>query len=343
MLDKTGAHFDDTVVEHVKKGGQFRIIGDNLNFKVHKHDVRQDRQDSMRNMFASAIILNKVYSNLPKEPLIQIADFSPRDVLPSSKDLAQMRLCYINTVCAVVAEHIPLLSFFKDAICKEKTPFSEQLKEKTDIVPLAVLPFNEQCYEDDVKILSYYETIVRDIYGKAGVPLGTTQVHVGGDQLTRERFSQAKSLRLGVDTSPGNFSTLSPITAEFFHLDMNFLECVIFKRLYKEKSVTDLGTMKCEQQRIDRTNVKADAHKAYEADQEFFCSFVKAYIVEMILQYFGMEDINSQPTKHCLPSFQNQNDRSQWVRETIGRAVDEFVLNTWKGTELQQLQQEGNC
>lgn len=53
------------------------------------------------------------------------------------------------------------------------------------VVALPVLPFNEQKYADVVQILDHYEQYIEEIYQSAEVPLA--KVHIGGDQLTRER------------------------------------------------------------------------------------------------------------------------------------------------------------
>ena len=57
----------------------------------------------------------------------------------------------------------------------------------------------------------------------------TLQIHIGGDQLTRERFSTAKSLRRGNLSPEARFDHLGPTTFELFHLDMNFLQQVSHK------------------------------------------------------------------------------------------------------------------
>ncbi len=49
---------------------------------------------------------------------------------------------------------------------------SECLKTKNIVVPLPVLPKNEQKYSDVIDVLDHYEGLVKDIYHKAGMELG---------------------------------------------------------------------------------------------------------------------------------------------------------------------------
>lgn len=62
-----------------------------------------------------------------------------------------------------------------------------------------------------------YEDHIVDIYRKANFNLDGVKVHIGGDQLTRERFSGAKRVRQQAATERERFLHLSPITFEFFH------------------------------------------------------------------------------------------------------------------------------
>lgn len=109
-------------------------------------------------------------------------------------------------------------------------------------------------------------------------------IHVGGDQLTRERFSGAKAMRVHKDDRKDRFVNLSPITFELFHMQMNFLE-MSFKILYKENSVGDRGTLSHLKNIISRTNVNENINNHYDADKEYFVSVVDMYIVECVLEY----------------------------------------------------------
>ena len=103
---------------------------------------------------------------------------------------------------------------------------------------------------------------------------------------------------------------------------MNLL-ALAFKQLYKEDSVNDIGTMKCEQIRISRTNVDPDVRKAYDNDRDFFISFVDSYITEAVLHFFGMEDIYSAPTRHVPPDI--GGDVCAWMYTSFKQLIDELV------------------
>lgn len=130
--------------------------------------------------------------------------------------------------------------------------------------------------------------------------------------MTRERFSGAKAMRTHKDDRKDRFVNLSPITFELFHMQMNFLK-MAFKSLYKENSVGDRGTLSHLKNIISRTNVNENINTHYDADNGFFVSGVDRYIVECVLEYFGMPDINSAPTKHLQPEFINNEMKKSWL------------------------------
>lgn len=154
---------------------------------------------------------------------------------------------------------------------------------------------NEQSYKDVADILNFMMNLFLTFVMKSDKNETNFFIHVGGDQLTRERFSGAKAMRAHKDDRKDRFVNLSPITFELFHMQMNFLK-MAFTILYKENSVGDRGTLSHLKNIISRTNVNENINTHYDADNDYFVSVVVMYIVECVLAYFGMPNINSAPT-----------------------------------------------
>ncbi|CAG2233873.1 Cilia- and flagella-associated protein 206 [Mytilus edulis] len=70
--------------------------------------------------------------------------------------------------------------------------------------------------------------------------------------------------------------------------------------------------------RIKRTNFKEDLNSAYDADRDFIVSFTDAHIIEMVLEYFGMERIHSNQTRHIPPEFITDEGKKTWIYLKIG-------------------------
>ena len=89
---------------------------------------------------------------------------------------------------------------------------------------------------------------MQEIYEQAGVAEDQRQpIHIGGDKANINKgaiqWRQIAYLGLGNPHDTDSFKHSAPITFEFFHLMMNFLEkVIIFKRLYHCESDIELGT-----------------------------------------------------------------------------------------------------
>ncbi len=323
ILESVTAESNAKLVRAMQAGRKFRLIGDNVNFYVGVRDERHDKHSHLQHYFASAAILLpqidlSPLSDTPEKITLELGDLIPT---PGESDLLTDDYAYI--CMKVAAKHLGCFAFLQDLLPEHLTDqYSHSLLNKTEIVPLVTLHKNEQYYSDVVDILKYYEKLVTDVCAEAGVPPDRMSFHIGGDQLTRERFSGAKLLFLGAPTPKLRFDHLKPITAELFHLSMNFLT-LAYHRLYHVDSGRETGTMKAEQDRIQRKSVKGDAKKAYYADKEYFESFTDAYIVEAVCEYFGLEDILSSPTNYSIP-FDNA-DRLAWATKHFTSLVKQFV------------------
>ncbi|XP_076078863.1 uncharacterized protein LOC143048879 [Mytilus galloprovincialis] len=323
VVDLIGGSFNHHLIDNLKLK-RFRIIGDNVNWKSSVHDERIDNKSHMEHAFASAVIVQNTdfsYLHMPSpfHCTMQVNEF--RDYIPNPNDIQNIKYDYTILIARVLQNHIPFFRQFKDVIPNEiSSPISDKLKQKSRVIPLAVLHKNEQRYQDVVGILDYYEKVVEDVFSSVGKNMDDVKIHIGGDLLTRERFSGAKNLRAYHVDPKEKFSHLSPITFELFHLLMNFLT-MTFKMLYSKESGAELGTLKSFQDRISRSNVGEDA------DRDFFISVVDMHIVECILHYFGMESVSSVPTVHVPPSFNNLEEKRQWLFETIGDVISKYVLS----------------
>jgi hypothetical protein len=179
--------------------------------------------------------------------------------------------------------------------------------------------------QEVVDILAHYEGLLQTACNKVGKDIDTLQVHIGGDQLTRERFSSAKCLRSEHVIASEKFKHLTPITSELFHLLMNFLN-MCFKELYRSDSSQDPGTLKYFQDRLNRKSVKTDVPNAYDADRDFFLSITRAYVGEALCQYFDMSCLLDTPKKHQIGNDATKEQKIEWFQHHFGNIVKIFVL-----------------
>lgn len=76
-----GGHFNQELIDAVKEGKRFRLVGDNVNFQLTASHQRQGQSKHMEHWFASAAIIQSgdfhTLPNIaPQVPLMQLsADF----------------------------------------------------------------------------------------------------------------------------------------------------------------------------------------------------------------------------------------------------------------------------
>lgn len=297
-----------------------------------KYTFRHDKHSHMEHYFASiAIVYDKHFEHLSDQPQIPIQQLDMEHVLLSDEEYAMVRSDVSKLVVDILVEHCAQFKYLQKAVPKDLV--QDPIIDKPKVVRLPTLPYHEQKYQDVVKILEYYEQLVGELQNQAQIPAEERgQFHIGGDQLTRERFSWAKALRLGNPLDADRFGSLCPITFEHFHLMMRFLEKIIFGKLYDKESDLEIGTMRCEAQRIHRNEIDPEVMKAYDADREFTISFYKSYVIEALMEYLGMENLNDIPADIPTPDSRNVQE---WISEKIGDFVDRYIFPGWSRKEEQ--------
>lgn len=320
VIEEVGDSCYENILNELKNGKKYRLIGDNVNFRVGKKFQRSNEKQSQQyHWFASCAIIQNCefsqYSDVPQGP---VRGLDLTHILPSESDIAALKTNYTCHIAKVAKELIPALSFLATTDIRSEYP--DIIQKKNGSILLPVQPLNEQCYSDVVKILDSYQEFVTEINEKSETSFDSIQI--GGDQLTRERFSGAKTLRGGAYTAKERFENLYPISFELFHTSMNFLE-LMFKVLFKKKTF-DKGTLNGEKVKLNRSSVHEDVKNHYDDDKDFVVSFVKSYIAAALMEFFGIKDRASTLTKNKPPS--DPSELKKWQEEVLETFLDEYIF-----------------
>ena len=231
----------------------------------------------------------------------------------------------------VVCRFLKMFSGFKSLVqplTEELIPTHYDVQMKHTVIPLPALPKNEQCYSDVVQILDSYEQLINEVYTAAGKEIDENlKVHIGGDQLTRERFSGAKRLRKRAVVESERFTHLSPITFELFHLQITILS-LFYKLLYKKDSV-EFGTLHGEKVRLSRTDANGeDVKNHYDHCKELAVSLTDSYIVAAAMEHYGMETLGSTPTRNFDSSINemSEDEKKTFILHSLEKFVDDYII-----------------
>ena len=164
---------------------------------------------------------------------IPLENLTLLDVIPSDAEYATIRSDCVRLVGQVIKKFVPRLGYLAESI-PQYLPVERHFKDATTVVPLPVLPVHEQYVKQMVIVLEQYQDIAEGNAEKMGHPEKDHQFQMGGDQLTRERMTGEKKLRIGNVDPRDRFSLLGTVTFEFFQLGMNYIEKVIFNSLWNK-------------------------------------------------------------------------------------------------------------
>lgn len=323
LLKQIEKHYVDELRSAIGNDNTFRFVGDNINWKTRANDQRFDRAGKMNNAFAAiAIVQNCKFDECSNEQP-SVSNITSDFLLPNESDLRAVQNLFAIIVTKVIVDHFPILSYLDVFDTSTFGCHNAKLTSKNKVINLPIMFKNEQHIADVVDIMDEFEKILVDVYGDKLNP--SVQIHIGGDQLTRERFSSAKRIRATAKTDLTRYQHLQPISFEFFHLEMKYLE-YFYKTLYNKSSAMDVGTMFSMKLRVNRTNVNDDVHSNFDANKDFAISIIDVHILEAALTFFGMADGTSNPTLHVPPRFENFEEQKQWVHRTLQEFISTYIL-----------------
>ena len=186
-INKVGDVYPKVLVKALKEGKYIQFVGDNLNFSTGTSFETKDNHKHMIHMFTStALVYDSFYINMITEPEIDFHHLTIDKLLPSEEEYRLIRKDVTKIVVDIVSRYLPFFSFTKKSVPGSLHSLPVEQIVKTEVIPLPCLPFNEQKYQDDIKILEWYQHLAERIIRESGVD-STTKFQIGGDQLTRER------------------------------------------------------------------------------------------------------------------------------------------------------------
>ena len=87
------------------------------------------------------------------------------------------------------------------------------------------------------------------------------------------------------------------------------------------------GTSKQLQNLLQRHKIPKEVKKDFRAVNDFTQLLVVSHVIAAALDFFGMDSLESEPTKNKLPSASRKSDKLKYIKRTVGKFVDKYVLN----------------
>jgi L1 cell adhesion molecule like protein len=198
------------------------VVSDNIDKTINPRHMTIDRQRQSLHYMHMYAALDRV-SCATFESSSRLGDvmcLTTCAFLPTVEDSKQLYANYATLLARLVVEKMPYFSIFKDCVVSHiPHRYTEEMQQKSSVVPLGIIPRNETKNEDMVEILKHLHRYVPTV---ASGDSELLQIGFAGDQLTAARARQAIDARVN---SKGQFEALCGLVpySSDWHAKVNFL------------------------------------------------------------------------------------------------------------------------
>ncbi|CAC5412689.1 unnamed protein product [Mytilus coruscus] len=281
----------------------YRFNLDNLDFHLKVRDITQDHQNMLKHYVQLMAVKDRVNcEHLPDTLQIgNLVDVANNEFLPNADDISGLREDIIKLTATLLVNHLKYFKVFEGTIVQHpQHTFSKEMKEKSCVVPLGILPLNENKTSEMIDVLKYLHKFVpghreeEEIMNEEirdDTSAGMRTIPCGGDQLSVERLKSAHSARFDGDTPEERLEGVIAMV-EDFHEKMNVLQ-VIMDKFYATSSAREQGTLYQLRNVINRRNVVKTVSQDYHADSSFIDLVTDCHVITAAMEHFNLEEVNS--------------------------------------------------
>ncbi|XP_067022428.1 uncharacterized protein [Acropora muricata] len=353
IMDDVGGNLESIIKELMNEGQERRVVYDNFDFRITPGQLTKARQNRDNHWISQYVTFDTSGMN-NSHSIADLSEFEIFGYLLNEAEEAKLRSDYIILVTRVFVKFISWLEALRECLDHIKHRHSREMARKSIVVWLPVVSYNQNKHADVIKYLEwlqdFFKEIVKDAHQEddsedQNLNEDEHMIPIGGDLFGRERITGAKMLRKGCNHASEIFDNMSEV-AEFWHTKQAFLS-VVWEHLYKIESGRDVGTLYYFRNLFGRNNVKQKVKDGFAPAQDLFLQVFNAYVVAAFMDWTGMMEIQSLPTKVSTPDVRrNQQEKIQYLDKVIGSFVDSFCLalpNVKNAIDKQREQQQQAC
>ena len=100
----------------------------------------------------------------------------------------------------------------------------------------------------------------------------------------------------------------------------------MYKVLFTDRSSGQKGTMFNSKVKLRRTNVSSNSYHTFDDNKDFAISFTDAYIVECLMHFLAMSDIDATPQSFNASHGKSEEDKKRWLKFVVTMFVDNYLL-----------------
>ncbi|XP_019861291.1 PREDICTED: uncharacterized protein LOC109589693 [Amphimedon queenslandica] len=317
----------------------YKLVGDNIDKNVTPRYMRLNRKVKSLHYFHCYAVQDRIYHDLPKERLpscMPSPDAVAQSLLPSPDDDEILKTNIKILFSRILVEILPFFELcFSDIIPNHiEHKHYKEMSSKSVVVPLGIIPKNENKIKDMVEILDHFHQYVPQIEYQVDHCVNdesevvheakTHGIFFGGDQLSVARTRSALRIRHNSDTPSVRLEGFIP-AIEDWHAKLTLFE-VIWKYFLSQKSASDHGTMYQIRNLIGRSNVTIKPKHAMNACEDFLILVLRSYITSAAMKVLEITDVNETPS--CIPPdlwLQKKDVRKKEMDSILTKIVHKFL------------------
>jgi L1 cell adhesion molecule like protein len=318
----------------------FRLNIDNLDTEQKVRQMTLDNQNKSEHYVQGMAVEDRVnVEHFPIDvPQADLRDIDNSEFLPGANDNTSLRDAIILVASLILVERVPFFRKHFNGLVRPVFDhvFSEEMKKKSNVIPLGIWHKSENKTNDLIDIMTDLQTMttpgvrseeeIEAVEEWEETAERFRPLPLGGDQLTCERCRGAHSARCDGDTPEERLEGLFSMI-EDFHEKMNFLQ-VIMDLFYKTTSANEGGTLFQLRNLVMRRNVVTKVSKDYHADSEFCDIVVDCHVIAAVMAHFNMTTIDDRPAG--VPrrlEVMNANEKAVLLKNMVQQVVNRYVLN----------------
>uniref|UniRef100_A0A1X7THQ5 DUF6589 domain-containing protein n=1 Tax=Amphimedon queenslandica TaxID=400682 RepID=A0A1X7THQ5_AMPQE len=308
----------------------FKIVGDNVDKNVTPRYMRSDIRTKSLHYYHSFAVKSRInVDDLPSQKpdsCLPSPTYIAKSLLPSVNDddclIANLKILFSR----ILLQTLPAFEVnFSDLVCRHIVHRRyKEMSSKSTVVPLGVLPKNENKTKEMKEILEHLHQYVPKVvstrqYQVPGndnskeVTVIDEKVHhilLGGDQLSQARARGALKSKANSQTPSTKLNGFIP-TVEDWHTKLTLFE-VIWKYFVRKESSGDHGTAYQLRNVLGRCNVVTSPKKDLNACEDFLMLIIWSYVTLAAMEVLGMKEVDdipsSLPSEFWLEDKEKRND-----------------------------------
>ncbi|XP_062571098.1 uncharacterized protein LOC134233123 [Saccostrea cucullata] len=330
----------------------YYFVGDNVDLRTKVRNMTITNQNKDQHMFQICAYENRVSGNHLDNsgPKTNIDTYNFKNLIPGEHE----KKCFLSEAAFLVAQQwskyiphfLPYINVLPKYISHE---YLKEMKTRTNRasrlfyifsiekvlivcnepyifqINLGVLMKCEQYNEDMTDICEFLHTFVPGHETNDNWQKKPDKVLSGGDYLTFERHKQAQSSKRNGRTPSKRLQGLIPKMEEF-HNQAELLK-VIWSLLYNTSSARNQGTLYAARNTLNSRNVTQHSSQDFYACSDLVEKVTLAYIVTGGLEYFGMDTLNTVPTKNMYSgAIGDKKEMCEYILDHASEFAKQFCV-----------------